>query len=318
MKRIISIFLSLCMISMLSLQCFASNDLSTPSQQTDIEPYIGQINGGNIYVSKTTDKVVTIMTNNSLHLIDISIMYPENETVVYEWSITDYPVATFSPANEYFWMGIVEYAELHMSSAKTVTFINNTYDTPIELPQTRSSAGADLLEALEDYEGSEYHGDLLYTTTYQGKTFRVYESMDHGIFIAGTKAWNTPITVASLITGIIGTATTSTLVAAICGAFGIATSAGALLDPGKLNQYTCEANTYRYVTINGSSYVYNTTDKFVTYNGYEDADNNSTNRAYIDSGSRSVNYPDGSTYFVSFTSQVQDAYDMFLNVGQRP
>lgn len=271
----------------------------------------------NKIVEVGSDENIAILTNVEDHLIDISISYLSSPNTVYQWTITDYPESTFTTSDD-FWNGVVAYAENRMTDASVVTFTEVSYDEPIELPQTRSSAGADLLEDLEEFMGtSEYFGRQIYSTTYQGQVFRVLESMDFRILTNGSKSWSTTISVSSLIVSVLGLAATTTLVGAICGAFGVALSAASLIPPGKINKYICRAMNYRYVTINGSEYAYSMADKFIDYNGYENADNNSTERAYADSGSRSVSYVPSAAYFSSYTDQINDAYEMFLRIGQQ-
>ena len=265
--------------------------------------------------------LVTIITDNTRRMIDISIKYLNQPNIVYQWRIHDYPVARFEPASNSFWNGIIEYAERNISSATPVTFTDVTYEKPIDVTAMRSSAGADLLQDLRSFIGQDEYFDVLKTSTplyRNGVAFRVYESMQFRILLDGYKAWSTTITVASLITTVLGSVITGKLVVAICNAFGIAAGLSSLLPPGKINKYICRAMVYRYVTANGSKYVYNITDKFIDYKGYENADNNSTERAYADSSSQTINYIQGQSYFGSYTAQVDDAYQMYLNVGQQP
>lgn len=314
MKKFISILLTLCMIVSITSTAFAA-DTSTSSSTPSTS--VSTIDGGHLYVSIGSDENIAILTNVEDHLIDISISYLSSPNTVYQWTITDYPESTFTTSDD-FWNGVVAYAENRMTDASVVTFTEVSYDEPIELPQTRSSAGADLLEDLEEFMGtSEYFGRQIYSTTYQGQVFRVLESMDFRILTNGSKSWSTTISVSSLIVSVLGLAATTTLVGAICGAFGVALSAASLIPPGKINKYICRAMNYRYVTINGSEYAYSMADKFIDYNGYENADNNSTERAYADSGSRSVSYVPSAAYFSSYTDQINDAYEMFLRIGQQ-
>ncbi len=315
MKKIISLALAVIMLMMMSSTAFAANE--SRNSQT----YIGEISNGNIFSKKTANMLVTILTDNTRRLIDISIKYLNQPNIVYQWRIHDYPVARFKPASNSFWNGIIEYAERNISSATPVTFTDVTYEKPIDVTDRRSSAGADLLQDLRSFIGQDEYFDVLKTSTplyRNGVAFRVYESMQFRILLDGYKAWSTTITVASLITTVLGSVITGKLVVAICNAFGIAAGLSSLLPPGKINKYICRAMVYRYVTANGSKYVYNITDKFIDYKGYENADNNSTERAYADSSSQTINYIQGQSYFGSYTAQVDDAYQMYLNVGQQP
>lgn len=315
MKKIISLALAVIMLITMSSTAFAANE--SRNSQT----YIGEISNGNIFSKKTSNMLVTIITDNTRRMIDISIKYLNQPNIVYQWRIHDYPVARFEPASNSFWNGIIEYAERNISSATPVTFTDVTYEKPIDVTAMRSSAGADLLQDLRSFIGQDEYFDVLKTSTplyRNGVAFRVYESMQFRILLDGYKAWSTTITVASLITTVLGSVITGKLVVAICNAFGIAAGLSSLLPPGKINKYICRAMVYRYVTANGSKYVYNITDKFIDYKGYENADNNSTERAYADSSSQTINYIQGQSYFGSYTAQVDDAYQMYLNVGQQP
>lgn len=315
MKKIISLALAVIMLITMSSTAFAANE--SRNSQT----YIGEISNGNIFSKKTSNMLVTIITDNTRRMIDISIKYLNQPNIVYQWRIQDYPVARFKPASNSFWNGIIEYAERNISSATPVTFTDVTYEKPIDVTAMRSSAGADLLQDLRSFIGQDEYFDVLKTSTplyRNGVAFRVYESMQFRILLDGYKAWSTTITVASLITGILGLALTNPTITAICSAFGVAATAASLILPGRVNKYICRAMVYRYVNANGSKYVYNITDKFIDYKGYENADNNSTERAYADSSSQTINYIQGQSYFGSYTAQVDDAYQMYLNVGQQP
>ena len=315
MKKVISLALAVIMLMTMSSIAFAANE--SRNNQT----YIGQISNGNIFSKKTANMLVTVLTDNTRRLIDISIKYLNQPNIVYQWQIQDYPVARFEPASISFWNGIIEYAERNISSATPVTFTDVTYEKPIDVTDRRSSAGADLLQDLRSFIGQDEYFDILKTSTplyRNGVAFRVYESMQFRILSDGYKAWSTTITVASLITGILGIVITAPTIVTICSVFGVAASAASLILPGRINKYICSAMVYRYVTANGSEYMYNVTDKFIDYKGYEDADDNSTERAYADSSSQTITFTHGQSYFGSYTSQVDDAYQMYLNVGQKP
>lgn len=312
MKRFISIILSIAIILSISATAFAAETETTAANTAVVD-----IDGGSLYTSEESDKKVAILTNDEKHLLDISICYPSAPNTVYQWTITDYPISTFTPSNTQFWSDVINYAEDQMSAANIVYFTEVTYEEPVELPQTRSSAGADLLEELEELIGTgEYFDDVIHSTTYQGQRYRILESMDFRILTDGSKSWATTISVSSLIVSVLGLVASTTLVGAICGAFGVALSAASLLSPGTINKYICLADIYRYVSINGSAYPYNMTDKFFEYRAYENASNDSTERARIDTGSEDEYYTEGENYFYSLDSQILDAYEVFSRIGQ--
>lgn len=315
MKKVICLALAVIMLITMSSTAFATNE----SRNT--RTYIGEIPHGHIFTKQTPDKTIAILTDDTKHLIDISIKYSSQPGTVCQWQIQNYPVSKFKPSNISFWNEIIEYAERSAANAAHITFTDVTYEKPIDITEKRSSAGADLLQDLEHLIGQREYYDLLKTSTplyRNGIAFRVYESMQFRILLDGHKSWSTPISVASLITGVLGLFITESLILTICNVFDLVVSAGTMLSPGKINKYICRAMIYRYVTANGSKYIYNITDKFIDYKGYEDANINSTGRAYADSGSQTINFIQGQSYFGSYTAQVDDAYQMYLNIGQQP
>lgn len=312
MKKFISIILSTAILFSISATAFASEAKTAPTNSAVVD-----ISGGSLYTSEENDKKVAILTNNENHLLDVSICYLSMPNTVYQWTITDYPIPTFTPSNSQFWYDIISYVENQMSTANIVHFTEVTYEKPIELSQTRSSAGADLLSQLEELIGvSEYSDDVIHSITYQGQRYRILESMDFRILTDGSKSWTTTIQVSSLIASVLGLVASSTLITAICGAFGVAASAYSMLPAGTINKYLCVADVCRHVSINGSAYPYNMTDKYFEYKGYENANNNSHERAYIDDGSLNEYYTDDEDYFNSNNSQVMDAYVVFSRIGQ--
>lgn len=314
LKKLTSFILCLVMFFSYTTSVCAEN-MSVNDTQTAIV----DITGGKLFTSKNNEKTIAILTNDAEHLLDVSISYVTEPNTVYQWTIQDYPENIFFTDDILFWEEIINYVEERMGVANIVCFTENQYDQSIEIQKRRSSAGADLVEELEELMGtSEYFNTLKTTVTYQGQVFRVYENMEFRIYETGTKSWTNAISVSSLIVGVLGLVTTNALVATICGAFGVGLSAASLLPAnGSINIYKCRVMNYRYVTVNGSSYHYNITYRVVDYTGYENADINNTERAYIDSSSMTEEYTESSTYFNAYMSQIQDAYMVFNSIGQK-
>lgn len=311
MKKIISIAVCLSMLLSIAVPVYAAETIPCEKDYTVLD-----VSEGKLYASKDEEKSVAILTDEEQLLIDISINYLDNPDIVYQWIFNDYPITEFVD-NVAFWNGIIEYAEEHRESASIIEFEDITYENPIDVSMMRSSAGADLIEDMENLLGKTEYDKQIKKTTYKSEVFRIRESLVFRVVTSGSKSWSKKITVATLITGVLGLpGVTDDLLSAICGAFGVTVSAATLLPAGKINKYSCRAITSRYVTVNGSSYAYNITDKIIEYKGYEDADNSSKERAYVDSSSKTTSYTDSKTYFNSYDSQIKDAYDTFLRIGQ--
>lgn len=83
---------------------------------------------GGIAALFTFYTALAILTNDDLHLIDISISYDPACDEVYHWAISDYPVDEFSYSDS-FWNSVIAYAENHFEDSDLVLFTTTIYDT---------------------------------------------------------------------------------------------------------------------------------------------------------------------------------------------
>lgn len=93
------------------------------------------IDNGKLFSAESDDKIVAILTNDDLHLIDISISYSPARDEVYHWAISDYPDDEFS-YNDSFWTAIITYAENHLEDSNLVLFTTTVYDAPDSIIET--------------------------------------------------------------------------------------------------------------------------------------------------------------------------------------
>ncbi len=117
-RQIISVLLSFSMIFSITSTAFASTYAEDPSCET----YVQEIVDGHSFMQRTAEKSVVILTNDPDHIIDISIKYESDPTLVYNWTIYDYPVTTFSPDDSTFWVGIIECVESNIDNATIFEF----------------------------------------------------------------------------------------------------------------------------------------------------------------------------------------------------
>ena len=137
------IILSLTLIfSMVSAAFAEPNDRAVAGMTTT--RHTEEIPNGNLFALQSRTKTVVILTDDKACLIDISIKYPNQPDTVYQWRLSDYPVKSFAPNDDRFWDGIIAYAESNMAAAEIVIFEDITYDEPIDITESRSSASADL------------------------------------------------------------------------------------------------------------------------------------------------------------------------------
>lgn len=314
MKKWLGLFLSIVMTFTTVFTSFASVDSQTKKL---VSTYEGRIENGYMYTMVTDYKSVTILTNDEENLIDIAITYSSDPGKVYQLLIDDYPEMELSPRTSEFWSGVIRYAESNLSNAKINIIRQVRYEEPIEVSTMRSLLGGYFKSEYRSNEESEYSDRLKYTTTYEGQTIRIYESFDDIIVDElGFDSWSTAISVSSLIATIIGAKATTKRVQDICNLYGVSVGFASLVPAGSINYYSITGDVYRYSTVNGSEYAYTITDKFIEYMGYENPDINNEDPAVFDSESREVYYSDSQSYFNSYVSQKEDAYEMFTRIGQ--
>ena len=103
LNKFLSLILSCAMVMSLCIPAFASERMSSEELDT---PFIMDIDNGKLFSAESDDKIVAILTNDDLHLIDISISYSPARDEVYHWAISDYPDDEFS-YNDSFWTAII-------------------------------------------------------------------------------------------------------------------------------------------------------------------------------------------------------------------
>lgn len=99
LNKFLSLILFCAMVMSLCIPAFASERMSSEELDT---PFIMDIDNGKLFSAESDDKIVAILTNDDLHLIDISISYSPARDEVYHWAISDYPDDEFS-YNDSFW-----------------------------------------------------------------------------------------------------------------------------------------------------------------------------------------------------------------------
>ena len=213
LNKFLSLILFCAMVMSLCIPAFASERMSSEELDT---PFIMDIDNGKLFSAESDDKIVAILTNDDLHLIDISISYSPARDEVYHWAISDYPDDEFS-YNDSFWTAIITYAENHLEDSNLVLFTTTVYDAPDSSIDMCASANGDLRDQLVNLLGTDiYPSKERHRESYQGVTFTVYEQLTFDIRSVQNVSWSTSITVASLIVGYLGKVVKEPLVVTIC------------------------------------------------------------------------------------------------------
>ena len=253
---------------------------------------------GIFFVLMDDSKHITIRADESNHYLAVAIKYLATPDIVYQWLIPDYPVE-FQTDDYTFWTSIIEYAELRMSDATAIEFYSE--EVTQNTPATMSSAGADLRDDLVELVGEEYENKYIRSEIMDGIHFKMYETLEFSIRKVRKYSWSQVMDVASLLTGVLGLVAKKDIAQKILGILSVATAVGGsilevMVSEGSLNYYACEAHYTRYVKMDGGAKYYSQAYKIVSYKGFENADNNSAERAEIVSGPN-TKYSHSADYF---------------------
>lgn len=217
------------------------------------------------------------------------------------------------------------YAELSIETHKNATpeslvefyleNFTNAVTTDISTDQVNQQPRDSILaDFAGDLSFSNYSNRLMFTdnATMAPVTTRIYENGTISArLLVANKYWQAGTNIANIISALPGVHYTFGLVAIALSAVNGVVQKGVNVDA-----YDVVLDYYRNAKINGSQYVYNGTDKFVTYSGLNEKNN--TTRAYITTSSPTTNYSQSSSYFTNYSAQTKDAYAMYQQVGQRP
>lgn len=273
--RITAILLTFSIVLSMSSTVFAANG---DPVYYDQNVNISEFRDGYIFIQKTEEKSVAIITSNTEHTIYASIMYAEKKDVVYQWIIDDYP-EEFCASDPSFWNGIILYIEENTNEATLVDF---WYEEANENdPELFSSAGADLIERMQELEGFGYTDKYIKMRIMDSHTYRMYETKEFKVIRDGSYSWKDGASLASIAAGIAGLAT-SGVASTICGVLGLVFSGlGMVLPAGSVNKYICAVLYTRYIKVDYGSREYAHAYKIIYYDGCENADLNSDERADI-------------------------------------
>lgn len=315
-ERAISILLSVSMLLSTVSTAFAAENTENFTNSPQ-DTYWEELVDGDVFVQQTDRKLVAIITSDAEHIVTISIKYVSQPNLVYQWIINDYPVAEFRPDDLSFWNDIIEYAEGKMGAASLVEF--SIEEISENDPMVFSSAGADLAADLEGITGKEYADKYTYQLKrMDGHDYRLYETMEFNIRQLSTLSWKSGTSIASVLVSIIGVVATGANVALLCSILGIASSvASTVLPAGKVNKYECMVQYIRYVTVDYGSRQYGHAYKIRNFEGYENADTNSTERAYVIPDTELLYYSGSQTEEYFNSGIFDEAYNAYNNIFLR-
>lgn len=313
-KRLISILICAALsFSLLSTNAFAMNNHNNPINSPQ-NICIDEIEDGYVFTEKANDKSVAIITSNLENIIAISIIYISNPNIVHQWIISDYPMDNFSQNSFAAWENIISCAENNLNEASLVEISIDEIDE--NTPSPLNSTGADLAKDLRGIVGYEYSNRYTNRSRIMdGHTYRLYETMEFSFTKGFTLSWKNGFTIASVLVSIISVAATSANVSLLCGILGIATSiASTVLPAGKVNKYSCMVLYTRYVTVDYGSKQYGHAYKFRIFDGYEDADLNSTGRAHVFPNTKDPMYDANQSEEYFNNGIFNEAYNAYNNI----
>lgn len=313
----ISLMLALVMCLSLCVPAFA-----TEANVLSGEVMEFSLSDGTIYIYKNGTNVITITSADNSNVLEIDVVDLSDASTVYQNFSTDYDKDVLTASPEIILEHVVNDIDdlIVAGEPLNIEITEEACNEAKVANAMRSAATMALQECMEELYGSEYSGRLRYSTTKSGQSIKIYEELEYQITKDWVKNWQSTtsavLTLGSLIAALTGHGVTSTLLACLSIVFAVAPSANAeLTGSGTLTYYNCKAVYMRTTSINGSTYQYNYTDKVLYHEGY-DCDGADGVPA-IDTALLKTAYLDNASYYNSYNLQMLDAYDKFLELGQR-
>ena len=317
LKMTLAIVLAISMFSSLFLTSYAVS----VDDAIEYEEVIS-LSDGNLYVFSGDNENIVVSVLNGSDMIEINFAFKSEPNTVYQY-YTEKSEDMFLAEEVVNWDVIKDFCQINLSHAKQIIFTieETVYEEPIDVTNMRGSVTADLKEDLADIHGNEYEKKRVHNAMYKGQVIIIYERMDFRIQKTRSFSWSTGeelMTLGAFLTEQMGLTTTAETLRAFSKIFGVAESVTSKISgSGTLEKYNCIATIGRYASVNYSEYAYTMTDEVYTYEGYDDADVNSSKRAAVVRESVEHYYTDSASYFKDYNAQVQDAYSQFLQVGQK-
>lgn len=256
------------------------------------------------YIYEDDSQRYTIFVNTDTGLGSFAVMYFTNEEYVYEYcfSLDSDSIAVEAVA---FWTELLsecfsasnQWDEIYLPTAVTVQ--TNTNDNIATLAV--DSVEDEFITLLEDhFDDTEHTGRIIATQYYGGTRFHVHENLEFGVSEKNTHILSQALSVASIVTGILGMQVTST----ILGVLGFA--ADVILPSGtEIGTHSVGATFVRYVRIADRAAWLNSCNCVYEFNGYYIS---ATDHYGIDWSSETVVYSHSEDYFNDTAQQLDDGY----------
>lgn len=312
LKKVISIIVSIVLVLMISPFAVYSADYPNDGN-IRFTRYVAADEGFRLVAISSEDKLASIVEDSLSGFVEVVIKYVSNPDKLYRWVFTD--TAEFGNIDYYSsCSALIDYAEGKNMTAEVIDLcIQEDNDTVCQKP-VRDGDQYILKQDLAALVGSNgYNGTLRYSDSRGGVNFHVYETLGLYISQLPNATWGGTLTLGSIIVTVLGLATGTEVITKLATILGVAASAASLVPPGGLKRYNCMALDTRYVTADGSSHLFTSTDKQITYTGFSNA--NDASRPYIVNATHQTVYSDSSVYFYSYPSQIDTAYSVYLQIG---
>lgn len=263
------------------------------------------------YGVEDSEMIYNLLVDTDKNSGQFAVKYKESPDTVYELvfdlgATDDVELASF-------WIATIERC-FDNESAWSSTNISNAVQIVESNPSGISLYAADAYVTyftnylIGQYGAESYDYELRSTTEY-GVTMTQYQAKLHRAGRDRTYLITAALTVAGFITGVLGAVIGDGIVAAISFILG---SASLFTIGEKVYEYSLFTNWSRYITINGGSYPYNMTDKFIMYTGYVYT---ATGNYAVDEASEQTLYSDSYAYYLRYTLQFEDAYAEYQRIG---
>lgn len=264
-----------------------------------------------LYSHEDAECVYNIHINIAESTGSFAIIYLENQDTMLEHSFSLDPEMV-QPNSSEFWNAIVDKCYAEVSAWKEVD-LTTAISVQTDCNQTSTYAVSDstfktyFTNWLVSKYGAQRQDSYVKGKTVNGITFIQYETVRYTVSKSNVYVINTAMTVAGVITGILGLSPTATLISVI----GLFASVGGMITAGtRLDEYSLNVYWLKYVVAQGGTIKHSYAEKYINYIGYASSE---MGKYSVDTESIYTTYNPSSGLFESDDAQFTAAYNSYMS-----
>lgn len=307
------------MVLTTSVTAFAAEDSAssyTAGETSGVSAYFIQ-DGKAFYGYENSNERVNFMVDLETKEAEFAIVYLNDANTLYEAKMTLDSIEDLN--SEEFWKSVENEFIKRSESWKKTNLSEAVLETETSINDAPQKSAAKMTESaiITKFRGlartevgiAPYDNKQLTTRIYNKITFKQKETLRYAAYKDKSYLITKAMSITSFITGILGLVASPGVVSAIstiCGAAGMLPSGATAV------KYRVFADTFRDITANSGSYIYNTTSKHICWDGYY---LDKTEGCGLDKDSKTYSYVPSKSHFNSSAAQFDAAIAEYNKVG---